>query len=480
MEYIYTPLKKEEIEKYGDDSWKFLIKQILICISPWTLFFVAGLCFGTPTVMIPQLRAEANSTNAVSEEMVSWLSSAYGYSALPWDVMLPVLSEIYGRKIPFMISSVVAVIGFVIWYFSTNVVSILIAEITVGVLVSVNFTQSMLIISEYSSPKYRGVFLTIKSATFYWGFFVANIIGTFSHWRNIVIVALVCLSYSFSSFLWPNSPYWLASRGRFEECTAAHRMLKGTSDEAEKELKEIIMSQKIYLRNCTARSNRRDCTRIMSSIRLFSDKPVYKPILLSLILLSMFVLSGKLVCHVYAVQILKKITGNNSNAYRGMLILDGVSIIGMYIGCYFSKILRRRVMLFTATSCSASFLLILSLYLYLIKLNYIVDSSILCIVLLTIFYISVSCGPMILSTSIFAELIPLRCKALAVIIVVFAHNILSSTVLKLSPFLFKTAGMHGAFIFYGVSVFICLIILYIFLPETKDKTLMEIEDYFNK
>ncbi|XP_013192370.1 facilitated trehalose transporter Tret1-2 homolog [Amyelois transitella] len=480
MEYDYSPIKREESGNSEDFNWKYMVKQTLICISTWSLFFVTGLFFGTPTVMIPQLRAEANSTDAVSEEMASWLSSAYGYSALPWDILLPVLSEIYGRKIPLIISNVASVIGYVIWYFSTNVIFILIAEIILGVLIAVNLTQSMIIITEYSSPKYRGIFLTIKSATFYWGFFVANVIGTFSHWRNILIVALICLAYNFTSYFWPHSPHWLASQGRFEECATAHRLLKGTSAESEKELEEIIMSQKKYMRNCSTHTSRQYCGRIKTSIKALWYKSVYKPIFLSLTLLTMYILSGKLVCNVYALQILKKITKDTTAAYRGMLILDGVSIIGMYIGCYLSKLLKRRVMLFTLASISAFFLFTLSLYLYLIKLNSITDNSTLCIVLLTIFSISISCGPMILTTSIFAEIIPLRCKALALIIIVFSNNILTSTVLKLSPFLFKTAGLHGAFLFYGLSVVVCLLILYKYLPETKDKTLTEIEAYFEK
>lgn len=36
--------------------------------------------------------------------------------------------------------------------------------------------------------------------------------------------------------------------------------------------------------------------------------------------------------------------------------------------------------------------------------------------------------------------------------------------------------LHGAFMFYGVMSTICLLLLFKYLPETKDKTLQEIED----
>lgn len=41
------------------------------------MFFINGLGFGTTTVAIPQLRKEANSTSAVSDEMASWICKSF-------------------------------------------------------------------------------------------------------------------------------------------------------------------------------------------------------------------------------------------------------------------------------------------------------------------------------------------------------------------------------------------------------------------
>ena len=34
---------------------------------------MAGLCIGAPTVFIPQIRKEANSTDIIDDELASWL-----------------------------------------------------------------------------------------------------------------------------------------------------------------------------------------------------------------------------------------------------------------------------------------------------------------------------------------------------------------------------------------------------------------------
>lgn len=53
-------------------------------------------------------------------------------------------------------------------------------------------------------------------------------------------------------------------------------------------------------------------------------------------------------------------------------------------------------------------------------------------------------------------------------------------VLKGYHSILKSVDIHGMFLIFGISCLSCTIFIYIFLPETRKKTLMEIEDYFRK
>lgn len=404
-------------------------------------------------------------------------ASVIGYGGIPWVFILPVFTEFVGRKVPFIILCVNSLVAFIVFYCSTNTTHILISEIMQGMAQTGAYTILPVIITEYTSVKYRGIFLTIKSASYFWGLWAANAIGTFYHWKNIGIFAFLCSAFTITVLIWPESPYWLATKGRYEECINSYRWLKGLDNESEEELKYLIKSQKEY-RKCHDGDKKTWRFRLINFCKTTVTQEFYKPILLCILMSALCQLSGKLAFSLYAIHIIKKITDNEPMAYRGMLILDGVTVFGMYVGCVLANFLKRRTQLLVASSIGIVFLFVTSLYLYLVKLSLIGERDILSICLLILFSVTISCGPIIMSTSIYGELISLKFKSSAMFVMGLFSDALMATVLKVSPFIFKIFGIHGACLFYGISSLVCVITLYRYLPETKDKTLQEIESYF--
>ncbi|CAH2038027.1 unnamed protein product, partial [Iphiclides podalirius] len=461
-------------ERVGKVRKIYFMRQLLVCSIIWVHYFVCGLCFGAPTVLIPQIRREANSTLAVDEEMGSWLCSVFGFAAIPWTFIIPLTIRRFGRKIPYLIVCVNILGVFIALYHSVTPLQILLSEIMQGLNHAANVTVSIIIITEYTSARYRGVFLTIKSATFFWGVWMSNSIGTFFHWKYIPVCGIVCSVYCLLSLFWPESPYWLATRGRFDECRRSHRWLHGDDEQSSLEVENLIASQVEYDKS---RDSRRQWT-FYKVLQITKCGEFYKPVLLSVLMVTQYHLSGKYVCSMYAIDIIKKITKNEGTAYTGMLILDGVTVLGMYVGCSLSKVLRRRTLYIGSSCIGITSLFIIALYLYLIKLSVIEERKIVSIALLIAFSVPISCGPMIMTTSIYGEIIPLRFKTASFLITAFVSEIFSTSFLKIAPLIFRTLGIHGAFLFYGLSSGICTVLLYVFLPETKDKTLQEIEGYF--
>ncbi|XP_063826978.1 facilitated trehalose transporter Tret1-like [Ostrinia nubilalis] len=319
-------------------SWTHFLRQFLVNSIALMFYFMFGLSLGAPTVLLPQLRKEANSTEAASEDMASWIASIGGYMGVPWSVALPIIMYYFGRRKSCVFVVLNTFTAFIVLYCSTDATQILISQVLQGVNAASQTSLTVIIMTEYTSPEYRGVFCTTKSVMMYLGVWVANAIGMFFHWSNIAVLGIACSVYNFVAILiMPESPYWLVSQEKITECVSSHRWLKGFNKKSDTELNDI-------LNNNTKKSNRKYksiSSRLKNCYVSLLQEEVYKALLISLLVVGSCFMSGKMVCAVYAIEILHKITKNESTAYYGMLIIDAITICGMMVGSVMSKFIKK-------------------------------------------------------------------------------------------------------------------------------------------
>nr|XP_032528091.1 facilitated trehalose transporter Tret1-like [Danaus plexippus plexippus] len=441
-----------------------LLKQLLICSTVWTQFFMTGLSVGATTVMVPQLKREQSTE--IDAELISWLYSTTSFAILPWVFILPYFTSLTGRKFPQIVNSIITTTSFLILYFGSEIKHIIISEIIQGYFHAANINLMVIILTDYSSVKYRGIFLGMKDASFFWGLWMANFIGTFYHWKNVALLGIICSLYTYNVIFWKESPVWLASKGRIEKCKMCFRWIRGTDKDSEKELQELISDEPQI---------KYDRIRFIDTI---SSPEFYKPLLLSLVAVAHYHLSAKMVCSLFVLDILKIITKDENSAYTGMLILDGVTVFGTYVGSYLVKILKRRTLYMFTSCCVVACLLIISLYLYLVKWKVLEENNYVLMVFFCMHSAAVSCGPVVLACSVFGEVISPRFQATSYTVTGGTFCIINMIIVKCSHQMFRVFDVSGTFLFYGVMCCICTSYLYMFLPETRNKTPKEIELYF--
>lgn len=382
----------------------------------------------------------------------------------------------FGRKKSCIFVVINTLTAFIVLYCSTNATQILISQILQGFTAASQTTTTIVITTEYTSPEYRGIFSTTKTVTMFLGIWVANAMGMFFHWKNIGLLGILCAVYNFFAILnIPESPYWLVKNEKLSDCVASHRWLKGINDMSDKELNELINT---FDYNGTKKS-KTTLYRIKKCFSLLLEKEVYKALAVSILVIATYYMCGKLVCTVYSIQIIKKITDNESAAYVGMLVLDAITIGGMMVGCVMSKFFRQKVLLLSSLAGGILFLYAISLYLYLVNSSLIFENMFVSLGLLIAFSLSISCGT-VMSLSIFAELLPLKARGVSVCIVSIFSKFTLGTTLKLSPYLFESVGNHGGFLFYAIISTILLMLMLKYLPETRNKTLHEIAYCFKE
>ena len=94
---------------------------------------------------------------------------------------------------------------------------------------------------------------------------------------------------------------------------------------------------------------------------------------------------------------------------------------------------------------------------------------------LIIFVISYSIGMSPVPWPLLGELLPLPVKPISTSIVCFTYSISIFTVSNFFPVLLKSVGLGYSLLLFSVSYILLALLVAKFLPETKDKNLIELE-----
>ncbi|KAJ0424998.1 general substrate transporter [Aspergillus carlsbadensis] len=205
---------------------------------------------GTPAPSIPfkdQLKAVRHHKRAVlaGRSNISW--SLPADHQLVWSIVQYIsamaaaiasgsLNDLFGRRVCFLITVGLTVIGTFVELFSTNWKIWIVAKLFMGSAMGSMQANTQTFVSEITPTAIRGLTLSLFQFWIIVGQLIASCVleGT-SHvhsswsWRGAVVSqfgpAFFCLAMFFAFV--PESPYYLASRGRLEDARASLARLRG-------------------------------------------------------------------------------------------------------------------------------------------------------------------------------------------------------------------------------------------------------------
>lgn len=326
------------------------------------------------------------------------------------------------------------------------------------------------LIGEYTSPKNRGAFLTTVSLAQAFGIFFVHLIGSLLSWQQ---TALICCFFPFCSFVMtiycPESPSYLAARGKYDECRKVHRWLRGNEENAE--IEELIQARIDY-----EKMQIRDHLNLWEVMK---KKEFYKPIVLMVHAQAMMQFAGGTTMAAYAPDIIGIILGPAANVNFWMISLDAQRILSNVGAVYLISRCKRRTMMFsTGALCVLSHIAIAG-YLYL-KVYGIMryDALWLPVLLINSQFFSVAVGMVPMPNVIAGEVFPLQYRSIGGSIGVGSVSAFTFLVLKTFPSSVDSIGLQGTYLVYAGALTYFLAILWLLLPETKGRTLQQIEDEF--
>lgn len=428
---------------------------------------------GFSAILLPQLE-DANSEIKITQTEASWIASM---AALPMAfgcIIGGCIMEKYGRKLAHLLPCVPLIVGWIFIYFAWEIYMLLVGRFLTGLASGILAPPTAVYIGETSAPKYRGFLLANISLAMSFGLLITHLLGTYFTWKTTTIVCILtpCVSIAIL-FGIPESPSWLAKQGRLEEATGAFLWCRGYSMEAKEEMLAMLQRQKIAIEETTTPNYH------LSELR----KPEFlKPLVIINLYLLITQFCGVNAISFYTVSIMHETMGEQFDKYTATLIIDSIRVVSSIVACALLRHIGRRPLTITSGIGTAISLLILSTFIYIsTNIEPTLTNYTFIPLLSFIGYIGfVTLGLVPLPWAMMGEVFPLHQRGLGSGISSTLALIAIFAVVKMTPSLFGVLGAAGSFLLFGGVACFGTAYLWWFLPETKDRTLQEIEESWKR
>ncbi|KAF8014243.1 hypothetical protein BT93_H0164 [Corymbia citriodora subsp. variegata] len=401
-------------------------------------------------------------------------------------------SDYIGRRYSIVLASVLFLLGSALMGYGPSYAVVLVGRCVAGLGVGFALMIAPLYSAEISSAAHRGLLSSLPELCIALGSLLGYVSNYFFAkltlklgWRLMLgIAAIPSLALALGSLKMPESPRWLILQGRLAEAKRVLRLVCNSEQEAESRFQDIKIAAEID-ENCDE-----DVVKLPRKTRgegvwkelLLRPSPTVRWILLAGVGIHFFEhatgISGVIL---YSPRIFKKagVTGNKSLllATVGVGLARLASVV--IAACLLDRV-GRRILLLVGTVGMIVALTGLGFCLTMAehakeRLSWALLSSIVATYGYAFFF-SIGLGPVTWVYS--SEIFPLRLRAQGMSIGVAVNRLMNSVVSISFLMISKAITIGGTFfMFAGVSV-LALAFFYFFLPETKGKSLEEIEMLF--
>lgn len=320
------------------------------------------------------------------------------------------------------------------------------------------------------------------------GMLLTFALGVVLDWRMLAWCGIVLPIISLLAlFVLPETPLWLARHDKVNKAYKNLLWLRGDATIARNELNEYLARVNQEKSNANGHN---------VSWKDYTERPVLKPIVIIFAFILLFNISGTYLIFQYALDIISQVKLSISTKNMTVL-LSAIRLIVTIGFCWlFMRVARRKIYIISGIGSTIS-TLILAAFL----LNPSETQTIYGLVIassLLLIYVAINTGFMIAPgfltgeekcsflfsfyhlLNFTGELLPMRIRGRLAGLIYTFFSIVTFVLNKIFPVCNEYIGIAGILTVFGIASLATTALVYFMVPETKGKSLLQIEEHFQQ
>ncbi|KAF5293483.1 hypothetical protein FQA39_LY02968 [Lamprigera yunnana] len=439
----------------------------VICLGP--ISFGASLNWTSPT--LPQLQ-NPNSTLPFSVTVAegSWMASMLAFGVLTAAIPSGYLADRLGPKLCVLALVFPHLLFTIIVALAEDVYLLCLARFISGISSGGVSVISPIYIADIADDSLRGTLGTFFELLTFVGVIFVSTIGAYVRYVALTFVmggvALMC---GIVFLFFPESPTYLLKINKTEKAIAALRFYRSDNCDVAKNLEEMTTGLKL-LQQRTPKVNLK---------KALLSKPVIRGLIACSGITIFQQLSAVDAIIFYTVSIFET-ADTKLDSYNSAIAITVSQLFGAILILFLIEKAGRRFFLFVSVGICGISLLVLATFFHLKHLEIdIIGMNYIPLLTLIAFSIGFTLGLGPIPWMVNGELFLHEIKGIANGITITLNWVFLFMVTKTLPTAMEEFGHHIPFYFFSVCMAVCIVFIYFCIPETRGKTLEQIQIELN-